>query len=148
MTMFFLKDLPTHGILETYKQRFPEMDLEAVDQALNMLRRASLLLRELESYFIEHDLSQTRFLILILLDREPGRSSLSATELAARLDVSKPVVTRTIACLEAEGLVHTLANPEDKRGKLVAIAPEGRGKLYALLPGYYNILQRHMRTGE
>lgn len=142
--MFFLKELPTREILEAYHGRFPEMDVQAVEDALRLLRQASLLLREVEAYFASFELSQTRFLVLILLEREPGRDELAASELADKLDVSRPVVTRTIAGLEADGLVRTRPNQEDRRGKWVELTDRGRAKLQALLPGYYEILQRHM----
>lgn len=142
--MFFLKDLPTREILDAYKRRFPTMDVPAVNNALRLLRSASVLLRDLEQYFAAQGFSQTRFLICILLDREPGGSGLQACALADKLDVSKPVVSKTLAALQAEGLVQAAPHNEVKRAKQLTLTPEGRKRLYALLPGYYVILERHM----
>ena len=93
--MFFLKDLPTKEMLASYKKEFPEMRPEAVEAALIFMRQASLLLRDLEKYFAQHGLSQTRFLILILLDREANQEGLMAMDLVAKMDVSKTVISKT-----------------------------------------------------
>jgi DNA-binding MarR family transcriptional regulator len=146
--MFFLKELPTREILEAYGARYPEMDVPTVEAALTMLRSASVLLRRLEGYFAEHGLSQTRFLILILVDREPEKPGLTATELVKRLDVSRPVVSGTIKSLEREGLLAAVEHPADARSRLFRLSPEGRRRLDALLPGYYRIIQEHMAEGE
>lgn len=142
--MFLLKDLPTRDILEAYRDRFPEMDVAATERALALLRDASRLLRRIEAYFTEHGLSQTRFLILILLDREPGRDGLSLTALADKLDVSKPVVTTTVKALAGEGLLEVSGDAQDRRGKRLRLTDMGRARLHALLPGYYQVINDFM----
>ena len=87
--MFFLKELPTQTMIDKYAAQFAEMDREKFSDALHMLRRASLLIRKLEAYFSKHGLSQTRFLILMVLDREPETDSLTISDIVDRLDVSK-----------------------------------------------------------
>lgn len=72
--MFFLKDLPSRQTLQAYQADYPAMNVDRVDAALHMLRTASLLMRELDNYFASHDLSQLRYLILVVLDREKTMS--------------------------------------------------------------------------
>ncbi len=141
--MFFLKDLPTGQMLRAYHDRFPEMETRAVEDALRLLRRASLLMRELEAYFAAHALSQTRFLVLIVIDREPDRDSLLPSEIADRLDVSRPVVTETIRTLEKAGLLG-IRGGRDARTKQVFLTPRGRDVLAALLPGYFALIGAFM----
>lgn len=140
--MFFLKDLPSRHMVEGYAARFDNVDTDNVLGALELMRQASLLIRELEGYFAEHDLSQLRFLTLILIDREPDRTSLTASEFAERLDVSRPVVTRTLKTLEPSGLITIASNGLDGRSKQVSLTAAGRAKLQAVLPGYFAILHR------
>ncbi len=142
--MFFLKELPARDILDAYGRRFPQMDVPCVAAALELLRSASVLLRRLEAYFATHGLSQTRFLILILIDREPEAGGLTATDLAARLDVSKPVVSNTVQALLHEGLLEAAPHERDLRSRRFRLAPAGKARLDALLPGYYELLQQHM----
>lgn len=142
--MFFLKELPSRAILESYAERFPQMEVDAVEKALVMLRNASLLLRELEAYFATHWLSQTRFLILIVIDREPERDGLLPSEIADRLDISRPVVSDTVKALQMDGLLEAAKVERDGRAKLICLTSAGRARLEQLLPGYYEIIGRFM----
>lgn len=142
--MFFLKELPTKETLEKYKKRFPGMNTKAVDDALKMLRKASLLLRELEAYFSAHGLSQTRFLAMVILDREHNTKGLSAKTLAGRLDISKPVVSKTLKSLERDNFITISKNKNDGRGKWIKLTEPGRKKLNDLLPGYFRIIDNAM----
>lgn len=138
--MFFLKALPTRAILDRYAERYPEMNVGNMEEALALLRKASRLMRELEAYFALHDLSQTRFLILILLDREPDQDTFVINDLVERLDVSKPVITKAVQSLEKEGFLSLEASATDRRAKLIALRDSGRKKLDSVMPGYYQII--------
>jgi DNA-binding MarR family transcriptional regulator len=142
--MFFLKELPTRKMMQRYADRHPEMDVDKLDAALHILRQASHLLRRLEAYFATHGLSQTRFLILIVLDREPDRDHLTMGDLVDRLDVSKPVITTTLRSLQSDGLVTTTACRKDRRAKRIAITEKGRETLHCVLPGYYRLINEEM----
>ena len=142
--MFFLKDLPTQQMLQSYGARFSEMDADAVDAALRLLKRASLLMRELEAYFAARGTSQTQFLTLMVIDREPEQVGLLPSEIANRLDVSRPVVTDTIKALERAGWLDTNRAAEDGRAKRVSLTIEGRAGLADLLPGYFALIAHFM----
>lgn len=127
-------------MIDGYAVNHSNVDSDVVLATLHMMRQASLLVRRLESYFAEHDLSQLRFLAMIVIDREPERNSLLASEIAERLDVSRPVTTRTIQSLASAGLVRVEADEEDGRSKCVALTRDGRRKLSEVLPGYFALL--------
>lgn len=146
--MFFLKELPTRQMLETYHKRFPKMNVESVETALNLLRKASLLMRELDTYFSSQKLSQLRFLVLIVLDREPSNDGLLASEVAARLDVSRPLTTRTLQTLKDGGLLEFTDHGEDGRAKLVTLTAKGRRTLHKVLPGYYRVIEEFITTDQ
>lgn len=65
--MFFLQDLPDDNTLREFAQRYPEMDASAVDACLKLLRTGSDLLAGFETMLSKHNLSQGRFLALIVL---------------------------------------------------------------------------------
>lgn len=142
--MFFLKELPTRQMMEFYAGRFGDMEVEKVASALAMMRQASLLIRRLESYFSEHGFSQLRFLILIVIDREPEREWLGTGEIADRLDVSKPVLVRTIAAMQADGLITVETDGADARLRRVRLTEAGKDRLTAILPGYFRIISAFM----
>ena len=142
--MFFLKELPSEAILLRYAERFPDMDIDKTRKALQMMRDASLLMRTLEAHFRSFDLSMTRFLILIVLDRKPETDPFSISDLVRQLDISKPVVTDTVQRLAQAGLIDLEHNRSDGRQKLVSITQSGKNLINELLPGYYRIINRHV----
>ncbi|MBL45493.1 MAG: hypothetical protein CMN71_12475 [Sphingomonadaceae bacterium] len=77
-----------------------------------------------------------------MIDREPERSSLTASEIADRLDVSKPMVTRTLRSLEEAALVEVSSSSSDGRSREVSATRAGQEKFEACLPGYFAILDR------
>lgn len=146
--MFFLKELPGKAILEQYARKYPDMDVEKTDRALHMMRSASLLIRDLEAYFATHDLSQTKFLTLIVLEREPDKPHLTLTEICHRLDVSKTVISKTLKTLEKQGAIKIRQNIEDQRSKHIQITEKGRKKIESLMPGYYQLINKHIEENE
>lgn len=146
--MFFLKDLPSRQMIEGYSNEYG-FDIDGAANALSLMRRASLLIRQLESYFAEHRLSQLRFLFLIVIDREPERDSLTVGEITERLDVAGPVIARTLQVLVKDGLVTAERDPSDARTKHVRLTESGRKMLARLLPGYFEIIAGHtQRAGD
>lgn len=146
--MFFLKELPSREMLESYKERFPVLNVDDVNAALHMLRRASVLLRKIEAYFAKHDLSQTRFLVLVVLDREGAGGGLQAKEIAEKLDISRPIVTNTLKTMHRDGLLNISAHAEDGRAKWVALTDMGRERLNDVLPEYYAIIHHFMNRDD
>ncbi|MAI90570.1 MarR family transcriptional regulator [Ponticaulis sp.] len=138
--MFFLKYLPTQSLLLNYREHFPEGSEPQIASQLEMLRKASLLLRDLDDFFREHDLSLTRFLILVILDG--ASNGLSHTSIVDRIDVSSPVISRSLGALVSDGMVEVITDAENKRLKLNRLTRAGRERLLALMPGYYEILLR------
>lgn len=138
--MFFLKQLPSTEMVARYTQDQPGVSPEGVLERLTSLREASLLLRDLERYFDGYGLSQLRFLILIVIDREGEDASLGHTAIVERLDVSKPGITRAIKKLADDGHVVIGPDPSDRRAKSVALTSKGRRLLRDLLPGYFAVL--------
>jgi DNA-binding MarR family transcriptional regulator len=145
--MFFLKELPSQQMVEGYARQHGANPAH-ISGALVMMRRASLLIRQLEGYFAKHGLSQLRFMVLIVIDREPERSSLTPAEIASRIDVSKPVMTRTLQSLQKDGLITIAASPDDGRSKQVALTPNGQQRLRTVLPGYFRILSSEMASED
>lgn len=136
--MFFLKVLPDEAMITRFTGS-PERSAK-VHQSLRRMREASLLIRQVERYFSGYGLSQLKFLIMIVIERENDRDSLRASEISARLDVSKPVLHRSIQALIEQGLIVGMADPQDKRAELLSLTKAGRDVLNAALPGYFDVM--------
>ncbi len=142
--MFFLKELPTRQMIQGYAKQHSMEIVDSVETALLMMRQASLLVRQIEAYFSDHDTSQLRFLILIVIDREPERDSLLVSEISDRIDVSRPVMTRTLQSMVDEKLIVMKADQSDRRAKQVSLTEKGCKFLESVLPGYFDVICKFM----
>jgi DNA-binding MarR family transcriptional regulator len=70
---------------------------------------------------------------------------LTPSELAALERVKRPTVTRTLGCLEREGLVDRTPDPDDGRSSLVSVNGAGRERLRRLRGRKNAYLARRMR---
>ncbi len=138
--MFFLRELPTRKMIGGITHALPGFDPDAVLLRLDDLRRASLRLRRIEAFLAGHGLSQTQFLVIMVIVREPERATLTPGEIAERLDVSRPVLSKALATMERSGLI--ARNPDKADARRAGIAPTdaGRARFDALLPGYFEAL--------
>ncbi|WP_415401988.1 MarR family winged helix-turn-helix transcriptional regulator [Tateyamaria sp. SN3-11] len=109
---------------------------------LGQLRAASVLLRRIDAFLRGHGLSQTQFLALMMIVREPERDSLSAAEIAVRLDVSKPVLSKALGTLSDKGMIAAArSQPADQRQTQLELTPKGHEVFDRLLPDYFALLQ-------
>ncbi|MEM0912876.1 MAG: MarR family transcriptional regulator [Pseudomonadota bacterium] len=138
--MFFLKTLPTQAMVKRYSDDYSDGNADIISNRLKTLREYSLLIRAIDEYFASHGLSQLRFLVLMVIDREAERDSLYAHEVADRLDVSKPVLSRAIKKLIEQSYLHSEKDSKDSRASTLSITKQGSDKLASVLPGYFQIL--------
>lgn len=87
-------------------------------------------------------LTPTSTAALASIDRH---GPLTPSELAEIERVKRPTVTRTLASLEAAGLVERTPDPDDGRCALVALNPAGRERLRVLRSRKNAYLARRMR---
>lgn len=87
-------------------------------------------------------LTPTSLSALATIDRH---GPLTPSELARLERVKRPTVTRTLGCLEREGLVERTADPADGRSSLVALNRDGRERLRRLRGRKNAYLARRMR---
>lgn len=144
--MFFLKDLPTQEMVNNYAAHIPEVVPSKTQAALQMLRQASILMRDLERYFTSYNLSQTQFLILIILHRDPAKEHHLASEIAIKMDVSKPVLSTALKTLLKRELIAYSKKQSDARAKPLKITQTGVTLLLKLLPEYFKILQTNINV--
>lgn len=131
-------------MLERFKERFPELNVDDVGDGLKLLRQASILLRSLEAYFDTHKLSQTRFLILVVLEREGEKGGLLAKDIANKLDISRSIVTNTLKSMKKDGFLKSHPHLDDGRARWITLTDVGHEKLYSVLPDYYSIIHNFM----
>lgn len=70
---------------------------------------------------------------------------LTPSEIAAIERVKRPTITRTLGCLEREGLIDRSLDPTDRRSALVSVNAAGRERLRRLRGRKNAYLARRMR---
>lgn len=64
-----------------------------------------------------------------ILSRLGAAGASAMNDLAAAMVMDRTTLTRSIGPLERDGLIAISVDPQDRRGRLVAITPAGRAKL-------------------
>lgn len=134
--MFYLRDIPTNEVLQSHAQRYPGMSPMACEAFLVLLRVASDVLGGSDGYLSEHGLSQGRFTVLMILNRDP-ELGLSPSDLAERAGVTRATMTGLLDALEGEGLLTRTAHPQDRRMLTVRLTEVGVRRLDEMLPEYF-----------
>jgi DNA-binding MarR family transcriptional regulator len=136
LIMLQLKNLPDAKVMQKFADRYPQADVDAVIQFLNILRIGSDLSEALDGFLAQHGLLQGRWWVLILLMREDNLSA-TPSELAEKSGVSRATMTGLIDGLEREGLVARLMDKVDRRKYSIELSTAGQAKLDEVMPSYY-----------
>jgi DNA-binding MarR family transcriptional regulator len=134
--MFYLRDLPKYEALRQRAARYPEIDPRAFEAFLVLMRVGTDLLDGLEAYLASKGMSQGKFTILMLLNRDPDVGA-SPSDLAERSGVTRATITGLLDGLTREKLVSREDDTGDRRKAVVRLTARGRKFLDGILPDYY-----------
>lgn len=134
--MFYLRDLPRYEALRERVSRYPSVDPRAVEAYLVLLRVSSDILGGIEAWLSQHGMSQGKFTLLMILNRDPHVGMLPS-ELAERSGVTRATITGLLDGLERENLVSRENHAHDRRKAVVRLTENGRKLLDEILPGFY-----------
>ena len=143
--MLLLKELPTSKSLEKFVARYPETDIKAISDFVNLLRACSDISDALDKLLAQHSLLQGRWWVLVLLLRQDNLTS-SPSALAEKAGVTKATMTGFIDGLEREGLVTRLTDTADRRKLMIRLTPAGQQKLDEVMPDYNRRVKALMAT--
>ncbi|WPB89328.1 MarR family winged helix-turn-helix transcriptional regulator [Streptomyces malaysiensis] len=90
-----------------------------------ILRMGILIEREFTALAREHGLRPGDLRVLLALRRSGPRQALSPVHLFRTLMITSGAVSKQVDSLEKNGLVTRIADPENLRGLLVRLEPEG-----------------------
>jgi len=133
-TSFLLKNQPLAQVLRDLKSRHKEIDLGAVESYRALMMLANRLRDAADLFLADFGTSQGKASVLVHLSGQ-AQASLTPSELAQRLGVTRATVTGLIDGLEREGLVRRVrAGSADRRCVAVRLAPKGRALVERFLP--------------
>jgi DNA-binding MarR family transcriptional regulator len=134
--MFFLRDLPKYDAIRARAARYPEVDPAAIESFLTLLRVGSDVLAAFERYLANHHISQGRFTVLMILNRNP-EIGLNPSDLAAKCGVTRATMTGLLDSLERKRLIRRESAQADRRTVLVRLNDKGIELLEGMLHDYY-----------
>ena len=114
---------PIERAASIWERRFG--DSRAMAAVTSIMRAQQILLAELDGLLRPHGLTFARYEALVLITFSRA-GELPMRTIGQRLMVHPTSVTNIIDRLERQGLVTRRPNPEDGRGTLAGITPEGR----------------------
>lgn len=132
---FLLKNLPREDALREQAQRYPDLDITAIQACLRLLRVGSDLHGAFSAYLARHGLSQGRFMVLMMLLRH--EEGLRPAEVADLIGVTRATMTGLLSGLEKDGLILRREHEEDGRMAVVRLSAKGRQRLDGMLPDHY-----------
>lgn len=124
------------------EKQFKELDKERLMCVLDLLGMMESMQKIINKHFSRYDLSQRRFVILLLLYDSPQDKKWTGISLARELKVSKPTITGLLKKLEADGMIERLKNPDDKRSQLCLLSKKGRSRMDKILPDHFSRLSK------
>jgi DNA-binding MarR family transcriptional regulator len=131
-------------LVEAWRRERADLDLTPVEVFSRIGRLARRLDLARRTAFADHDIESWEFDVLAALRRAGGDYELSPGRLIKETLVTSGTMTNRVDRLAARGFVERLPDPNDRRGVLVRLTPEGReavdGAFEALLSAERELL--------
>lgn len=112
-------------LVEAWARERPDLDLAPVEVFSRVTRLARHLDLARREAFTAHDIETWEFDVLAALRRAGEPYELSPGRLLRETLVTSGTMTNRVDRLAARGLVERLPDPDDRRGVLVRLTPEG-----------------------
>lgn len=140
--MFYMRELPSRELIDTMARDHPEIDPTAVEACYFLLRTGSDVLAAFDEGLARHHMSQSRFIVILLLNRlelkKGGPGGVSPSQLAEQAGVSRGTMTGLLDGLEREGLIERKLDNGDRRMLSIQMTEKGREVLARMCPDYYH----------
>ncbi len=148
VTHLMLRDIPRYECLLDVAKQYPELNPISCEAFLHSLRTGDELARGAHAYFSRHNISNGRFLVLMLLfDCARGvPTPRTPAELADLASCTRATMTGLIDTLERDGMVRRLPDMEDRRMMRVEITDQGKHAIRGILPEHFRRIT-HVMSG-
>lgn len=113
------------NILSQWQQERPDLDVTSMGTLGRIKRLSQHLMREMEKTWAAHGLNGASFDVLATLRRAGPPYALSPGELMKSTMVTSGTMTNRIDQLQKTGLINRVTNPNDGRGFLISLSPQG-----------------------
>ena len=149
MQRLVLKDPPRYECLVEASKQFPDLDPSASEAFIHLLRAGDEVWGAMNTHFASHNITQGRFLVMMLLMEKADPACPRATtpaEIADLASVSRATVTGLLDTLERDGFVVRRPDPKDRRQMSVELTAKGQGFMHEFLPGHFRLIRGLMQN--
>jgi len=143
MQRLVLKELPQYECLVEASKEFPDLDPSACAAFLHLMRASDDVWRVMNAHFASHNITQGRFLVMMLLMEKKSEGCPCPTtpaELADMASVSRATITGLLDTLERDGFVIRKPDPADRRQMSIRLTASGQAFMEAMLPGHFRLM--------
>lgn len=148
--MFYVRELPSRDVIGSMSRIFPELDPTALEACYVLLRTGSDVLTAFDENLSRHYISQSRFVVLLLLKRihlcQLSNGEMNSSKLAEQAGVSRGTMTGLLAGLEREKLIEREVQDDDRRRFAIRMTEKGNKMLDSNFPDYYNRIAGLMKN--
>ncbi|WP_235039992.1 MarR family winged helix-turn-helix transcriptional regulator [Vreelandella profundi] len=113
------------SILKQWQKERPDLDVAPMGTLGRIKRLNHYLMRAMEKTWSRYDLNGASFDVMATLRRAGAPYALSPGDLMASTMVTSGTMTHRINLLEKAGLIKRVKNPDDGRGFLISLSPQG-----------------------
>lgn len=129
-------------ILGRWRQERPDLDLAAMGTFARLTQLSLVLTPAIERVFARHGLRRGEFDVLAALRRSGPPYTLTPSDLADALMLTRAGMTNRLDRLEAAGFVERRLDPTDRRSFRVTLTGEGRTAVDAALTEHASNVER------
>ncbi len=146
MQRLVLKELPRYECLVEASKQFPDLKPAACEAFMHLIRASEEVMRVMNAHFAAHNITQGRFLVMMLLLEKQGGCPRPTTPagLADHASVSRATITGLLDTLERDGFVSRQPDPTDRRQMSVHLTPKGQEFMHDFLPAHFRLITQLM----
>ena len=131
--MFYMRELPSRDMIDAMGRVYPELDSTALEACYVLLRTGSDVLTAFDENLSRHHITQSRFIVLLLLKRihlrHLSNGEMNPSNLAEQAGVSRGTMTGLLDGLERDGLIERELQNGDRRRFAIRMTEKGNKTL-------------------
>lgn len=123
-------------VISQWSAECPNLDFASMSVVTRVFRLNAFATRNVNRSFRQHNLHQGEFDVLATLYRSGSPYALNPQKLVEALLLTSGAMTNRLDRLEQAGLLVRSPNPDDRRGIIVSLTPEGLRVIKLVLKDY------------
>lgn len=138
-------------MLRQTSQSFPELYSPGMQAIARIFRLRDLIFENAQREMARFDLSPAEYSVLSVLRKTPSPHALRPSDITKGMLLTSGGLTKVLKALEDRGLIEREEDPDDKRGSIARLTPDGvtftEAAMHAVVGGDVAMLERVADAG-